>query len=590
MITPKYFVMSLLITLNISICTFGQGPGEPFHPMTAPGANGVSIAVHILVWENPSETVYNEVYFSSDSSLVTSLDTTARILNGYPSTTSNSLDFSTVVLLDYYTEYYWRVVEYDSTDFTAGPIWCFISRVNPSWQPFLFDDFEAGSGNWDITNEGGTCAWKVWDISTNPYTMPPEAMLNIMAADADICGSGTSTITTATLSSVIIHEGFQSILIEWDNDWRIIDAKDEAYVEASSDGGNNWEIIWSRIGVSERNSHEDAIFINDLAVNTLVRFRAIQPGWDWWWAIDNVEIIGIGVLTPPHPPNYLSAFSDSVEQRVFLNWDEGFSPNPIFGYKLQRKEGQPTDTTSYVTILETDDNTFNYTDYNLQLGKDYTYRIKTFSEGPGGTSIWGNEATAYVPKVVPVELTSFTASVSGNDVHLNWSTATEWNNLGFEIHRTTNKDEWNKIGFVPGHGTTTEQQHYSFIDESVSSGKYQYRLKQIDYDGTFEYSDIVEVEVSLPTVFSLEQNYPNPFNPTTKIKYQIANAGFVNMRVYDVLGNEVATLVNEEKPAGSYEVEFSVGQNSILSLSSGIYFYQLQAGSFIQTRKMVLMK
>ncbi len=153
----------------------------------------------------------------------------------------------------------------------------------------------------------------------------------------------------------------------------------------------------------------------------------------------------------------------------------------------------------------------------------------------------------------------------------------------------------NKIGFVTGHGTTTEPQFYSFTDESVPSGEYQYRLKQIDFDGSFEYSEIVEVEIEAPTEFSLEQNYPNPFNPITKIKYTISSVTLrqaqsdilVTLKVYDVLGNEVATLVNEEKPAGEYEVEFS---DKSEGLPSGIYFYQLAAGNFLQTKKMILMK
>ena len=225
----KYFFMSLLITLIVSYSALAQGPGEPFHPMTAPAATGVSIAVHILVWENPSETVYNEVYFSSDSSLVASLDTTTRIVNGYPSTTSNSIDFSNIGLLDYYTEYYWRVVEYDSTDFNAGPIWYFISRVNPSWQPFLFDDFSNGSQNWTISNDGGTCIWNIVELSSRGYTLPNTASGNVFSADADDCGSGTTTVTTATISSLTIPEGFQSVLIEWDNDWRVINAEDKSF-------------------------------------------------------------------------------------------------------------------------------------------------------------------------------------------------------------------------------------------------------------------------------------------------------------------------------------------------------------------------
>ena len=152
------------------------------------------------------------------------------------------------------------------------------------------------------------------------------------------------------------------------------------------------------------------------------------------------------------------------------------------------------------------------------------------------------------------------------------------------------KNDWTKIGFVPGHGTTTELQFYTFVDESVSSGKYQYRLKQIDYDGTFEYSDIVEVVVDLRIEFSLEQNYPNPFNPATKIKYTIpanlkSEMSNVSLIIFDVLSIKITSLVNEEKPAGIYEVEWDA-----TGLPSGIYFYQLKTESYIETKKMLLLK
>ncbi|MFO7524291.1 MAG: T9SS type A sorting domain-containing protein, partial [Ignavibacteriaceae bacterium] len=149
---------------------------------------------------------------------------------------------------------------------------------------------------------------------------------------------------------------------------------------------------------------------------------------------------------------------------------------------------------------------------------------------------------------------------------------------------------WETIGFVEGRGTTTEEQSYSYRDKNLSAGNYQYRLKQIDFDGTFEYSKVAEVEIGLPTRFVLEQNYPNPFNPSTKIEYSIPNAATgqtlsVTLKVYDVIGNEVTTLVDEYKTAGIYEVEFDASQ-----LSSGIYFYKLSAGSFISTKKMILIK
>ena len=194
--------------------------------------------------------------------------------------------------------------------------------------------------------------------------------------------------------------------------------------------------------------------------------------------------------------------------------------------------------------------------------------------------------------IVPVELVSFTAKIDGEDVVLNWSTATELNNLGFDVERSIDDLDYNRIGFVEGNGTTTERQEYSFRDNTITSaGKYFYRLKQTDLDGTFIYSEVVEIEYNqLPNEFSLYQNYPNPFNPSTRIKFNIpkdvkSKTRDVTLKVYDILGNEIATLVNEEKEAGNYEVEFNAS-----ALSSGIYFYTLDAGRFIETKKMMLVK
>jgi len=187
---------------------------------------------------------------------------------------------------------------------------------------------------------------------------------------------------------------------------------------------------------------------------------------------------------------------------------------------------------------------------------------------------------------VPVELLSFSSSVAVNVVTLYWSTATELNNHGFEIERSFDKTNWRTIGFREGKGTTSEPQQYSYSDKlsGIESSRFYYRLKQIDFNGSFEYSDIVEAEIA-PSVFSLSQNYPNPFNPGTTISYQLPVNGFVTLKVYDVLGNEVATLENEEKSAGEYEIEFD-GSN----LTSGIYFYKLQSGSFVETKRMLLLK
>ncbi len=196
--------------------------------------------------------------------------------------------------------------------------------------------------------------------------------------------------------------------------------------------------------------------------------------------------------------------------------------------------------------------------------------------------------------IIPVELTSFTAIVNGNNVQLNWSTATETNNRGFEIQRRQksgidDQTNWEMIGFIEGKGTTTEPQNYVYVDKNLTTGKYSYRLKQIDYDGKTEYSKEVEVDIYSPEEFVLNQNYPNPFNPVTKISFVIPNLGEMNklvtLKVYDVLGNEVATLVNEIKEPGKYEFEFNASD-----LSSGVYYYKLSAGDFSAVRKMMILR
>ena len=178
----------------------------------------------------------------------------------------------------------------------------------------------------------------------------------------------------------------------------------------------------------------------------------------------------------------------------------------------------------------------------------------------------------YLEGVFPVELSSFSAIIKDQSVELHWKTATEVNNYGFEVERQMTNDlvtndgdsqsslvnsHWLLVGFVKGNGNSNSPKEYSFVDNNSLSGKVDYRLKQIDNNGEFQYSNTVEVSLSAPTEFSLEQNYPNPFNPGTTIKYSVANAGFVTMKLYNIVGEEVATLVNEEEPAGYYKVEFS---------------------------------
>ncbi|MBK9097204.1 MAG: T9SS type A sorting domain-containing protein [bacterium] len=197
-------------------------------------------------------------------------------------------------------------------------------------------------------------------------------------------------------------------------------------------------------------------------------------------------------------------------------------------------------------------------------------------------------------QIIPVEMLTFSANVRSNTVELNWSTASEMNNRMFEIQRADgnagqNNMNWITIGYVEGKGTTTERSDYSFTDKSPVSGVSYYRLKQIDFDGTFKILNAEMVEFSFVKEYSLEQNYPNPFNPSTVINYSIPVDGNVELVVYNILGSEVAVLVNEYKEAGNYSVEFSTEEIKN-NLGSGIYIYKLKSGSFTQTRKMVVLK
>lgn len=197
--------------------------------------------------------------------------------------------------------------------------------------------------------------------------------------------------------------------------------------------------------------------------------------------------------------------------------------------------------------------------------------------------------------VVPVELTSFTANKNGDLVSLNWKTSSETNNAKFEIERAVNNSSeeseksfrWETIGSIDGNGSTTSEHSYQFSD-NVSNLQYEtlsYRLKQIDLDGSFGYSEVVNIDNVLPMQFALDQNYPNPFNPVTTISYKIPEETHVVLDIYDILGNKVSTLVNENQNAGKYKLSFNATE-----FASGIYIYQLRAGSFKDAKKMTILK
>ena len=203
----------------------------------------------------------------------------------------------------------------------------------------------------------------------------------------------------------------------------------------------------------------------------------------------------------------------------------------------------------------------------------------------------GDALNIFVGVPLPVELSSFTAKVLRNGgVQLDWTTETEVDNYGFDVERTQLNEKntsWEKLDFIEGHGNSNSPKEYSFLDKGILYGSYAYRLKQIDTDGDFEYSNILEINAgNIPDGFVLEQNYPNPFNPSTTIKFASAETQKAELKVFDVLGNEIVTLFNGTTEGGKvYEIEFNT-----VNLSSGIYYYRLKAGNFVETKKMALLR
>jgi hypothetical protein len=205
------------------------------------------------------------------------------------------------------------------------------------------------------------------------------------------------------------------------------------------------------------------------------------------------------------------------------------------------------------------------------------------SQLTGAPTMYVDDITVTSP-VVPVELVSFSANVIDNKVSLTWETATELNNAGFEVQRSIDKVNFAAVGFVKGNGTTTESHSYSFVDNITNSGTYYYRLKQTDFSGSYEYSNIIEA-IGQPTEFSLSQNYPNPFNPTTTISFSLPVQSQVHLLLIDVLGNVVKDVAEGIYEAGTHKVTLDAS-----NLASGVYFYKLEAGNFISIKKLMLMK
>ena len=420
---------------------------------------------------------------------------------------------------------------YKTTDF--GESWIPFGQSLPSSQ---VTDLAINSNNnsiFAVTNSGLYRSYDEgnnWSLTLNCYP--------------------TDNAMVESIGDTIIFLGKSSSTSNYDNLYR------------SSDNGSNWDVV--DLGSFRGRLYKtpgNILFLEWKFLTSTRLYKSTNGGLDWLFINDTFSTT--------------SAFGP---------WTTGLNNSLIMQKNYWMNAG------AYGVLLLVSFNNFQtVTQYQLWLTLTGSMFITSLTTNPN-EEIFAGLADGKIRKIagiyLPVELTTFTGFYNYPNVELDWATATELNNNGFEIQRSFDSLNWVTVGFERGNGTTTEPKQYCYVDNisEMSVTKLYYRLKQVDFNGSFEYSEIAEVEIT-PTKFSLNQNYPNPFNPSTSIQYAISSRQFVTLKVYNVLGKEVATLVSEEKIAGTYEIEFSANK-----LSSGVYYYQLRTDNFIETKKMIYLK
>ncbi len=302
------------------------------------------------------------------------------------------------------------------------------------------------------------------------------------------------------------------------------------------------------------------------------------------WSFDNL-------LIDPIPAAPTSNAASAVNATDFTaNWN---TVSGVTGYRLDvaTDVGFTSFVSGYNDHYVSGQSTNSTVVSGLSASATYYYRVRAASQYTVGEYAGGNSGTQTVGTALPVELTSFTGSAHGRNVELLWNTATEINNSGFEIQRTIHSGlkglmDWQKVGFVDGSGTSNIQHSYKYVDANSAATTYSYRLKQIDRDGKFTYSNAIEVITTLTADdFKLSQNYPNPFNPSTKLSFAVKNAEQTSLKIYNVVGEEVATLFNDvAQPNQVYTLTFDAK-----NFSSGMYYYVLHSASRNEVKKMMLL-
>jgi photosystem II stability/assembly factor-like uncharacterized protein len=396
---------------------------------------------------------------------------------------------------------------------------------------------------------------------------------------------GGSTWTKIVIDSKLWY--FNNIEF-WDSDNGIV-VSYPSVIYRTSDAGMTWGPCFGLKHSVEDLCYADATTLFLVGGDERI-YKSTNSGF-FWHEIDSGAALHTYLGVEFYNINYGIVTGEDGKIVVTTNGGIDWTVSNAGGTGLMRAAYIFNEQNSYV--VGTPEQIYRTTNGGISWISDFSgsnnvalYKIKFTENNIGLICGSGGKLLKNTDYVIPVELTGFMADVLGSDVQLNWTTKTELNNSGFEVLRSEDEQNWVQVGFVSGFGTTTETKNYSFNDVHLACGYYSYRLKQIDFNGSFEYSDIVNVFVSVPIEYGLEQNYPNPFNPSTMIEFtlpeDVANA---KLSIFNALGEKVTELVNTSLQAGSYRYSW-IAQD----LSAGIYIYELRTEKFISVRKMLLLK
>jgi hypothetical protein len=567
-------------TANNPICT--QANTQEYPAITGDGSGGA-----IITWDDNRDGNFNiyaqkintsaEIQWATDGVAVC----TQASAQNYPSIASDGSGGAIITWVDGRggtTIYAQRIDANGAPQWTTAAEGGVAISILSSWAPSIISD---GSG-------GAIITWFYWSGSSNDIY----AQRINSSGEVQWTANGLPVCTQASHQyyPTITSDGSGGAIITWYED-RI--GNQDIYAQRiNSSGATQWTTAAAGgLPVCINTSRQDnptitfdgsggaiITWFDSRAGNNDIYVQRINSSGTTLWTTAAEGGLPVCTLTSAQ---YTPDISSDGSGGAIISWSDARN-SAFYDVYAQRING------SGVAQWEADGIAIS------TVGGKATYPVIT-GDASGGIITWQDSRNAssdiYASKaspdgVLPVELTKFTANIISNKVTLNWQTATEVDNYGFDVERTfSHSTEWQKIGFVQGNGNSNSPKEYSFADNSATSGKYAYRLKQIDNDGTYEYSNEINVDLGIPAEFLLQQNYPNPFNPETVISYQLPVSGNVSLKVFDMLGREVATIVNEVQEAGIYDVSFN-GK----AFASGAYIYRFQSGNYIKINKMVLMK